>query len=331
LAWQPARVPAIRFAAALSASDGSARIKFFEKVAEFAGLSGARVWIADHRGDRRGGIWLDVLDGSAGDYKLWVKHKLGGADPLIKWVLPVTFVGPARVGSTYEVVNFLAASKVPIVSATIGSLKDLAFIQLGLGSAEQFAWSPEDGMSAAMMLREIAEKLGRTGAGAPDLDRARGYTVCRGVAVPYKPHPPRETAHSMWAAWQVPHRRDALAVVIRTLRTALGAALRSAGIDGNVADQFVADTNIEYAVCRRVETGEVRGRCKLAVPGDVPDKMATPQDRQDRQLTELCRLVEHRWRTALAIELQSSAVEAEFSWRERFLGRWSTLLAGSMS
>jgi hypothetical protein len=328
LTWQRARAPGIRFAAALPGGEAKARFRFFKDVASVAESAGGRVWIADNRGDRRGGIWLPANNMSTDKYSTWAHGLIDAPSVALSGVWPVTFVGAARVGTTYEITRYLADHRIPVVSATIGSIKDLAFIHLGLGLAKNVGDNLSFRGTAHETLKEIVWRVRRRRSEAK-LDKAADYKGFCGRVVPIVPQSTMESARSAWAAWQMPHRPDALLGTLECLRRSLRHALPGERTpDGLSNDDLVAATNVEYIVCRRVETGELKGRCKLALP---PEYVSHLSGSDSETATELCRQVEEHWRTALSREFRSSAVEVEFTWRERWLGRWATLLAGSMS
>jgi hypothetical protein len=324
LDWQPARSHGVRFAVALPADEPSKRFDFFEDVASLAATSGGQVWIADHRGDRRGGIWLPVGSPAESRYSNWAHGLVEEPVSDITAVCPVTFVGPARVGTTFEVAQYLSENRIPVVAATVGVLKDLAFIHLGIGLLKGSSSRVEG--SAREILAGLTELFGRNSS-EPVLDKAADYLGYRGEDTRLVLKPPGEGSRSVWAAWQLPFRDDALLTALESLRATLRFVLDTHRPGVLDPESLLSKTNIEYIVCRRVETGELKGRCKLALPPGY----AAGFPGADRARTMLCRAVEEHWRTDLAAQLNSSAVEVEFTWRERWLGRWSSLLAGSMT
>jgi len=68
---------------------------------------------------------------------------------------------------------------------------------------------------------------------------------------------------SAWAAWQVPHREDALKLVFATSNPPRNSCC-TYGDERPEREDLVDVTNVEHAVCRRVETGELNGHCKRA-------------------------------------------------------------------
>lgn len=135
-AWSPSVGPALRFSIALRPSpiaerglaSAKTRIGLVEKLCEppDPSMKGQyNLAVRDPRPGARAGNWIPV---SRSD-----RSSATSDDPL-SMIVPVTFVGPARVGSTHAIVNYLKywGDAVGVSACSIVSLNDMAFIHLQL-------------------------------------------------------------------------------------------------------------------------------------------------------------------------------------------------------
>ena len=265
LDWQPARSHGVGSAVALPADVPPDRFDFFDDVATLASTSGGRLWIADHRGDRRGGIWLPVEAQTDSNYSDWARGLVEKPESTLTRVCPVTFVAP-RTGR-HDVRDCTV-----LVRESHSNCFGHRWVAEGpcvRPARYRIAEWTGEARRAEGNAREILAGLAdlfRRNSSDPVLDKAADYSGYRGASARLVLEPPEKESRSVWAAWQLPFQDDALLVTLESLRQTLRFVLetnRPGALDPEV---LIAKTNIEYIVCQRVETGELKGRCKLAVP-----------------------------------------------------------------
>jgi hypothetical protein len=309
--WPPARTVGVRFAVASGASEIRKRSEFVDTICGHCSLIGAEVWLGDHRGDRRGGQWVCLVGHDSEKYE----GRSDRADPHDRTPLlhglPVTFVGPTRIGTTAELLTHFVEAQVPIASASVVSLEGLAFIYLLVGEPPMAPEIRHQGSARSIIDYVLKREV--------NLSKATDYRGMVGGLKPLRCN--NETAPLVaWAAWRVPDRENALSALIATLNTAMTELLAERSPDG----LDVSKVNIEYMVCRRLETGELRGRCKLALPARADKLWREPGSEGSRDA--LCDSVEQRWKNLASEKLEAETIEVEFSWQEWRLGRWYALL-----
>lgn len=313
-AWPAARSFGLRFAVATRPDEVSVRSGIYDTVARHCRSIGAELWIGDRRGDRRAGQWYHAEALDPVRYRRLRRGDGPSETKPVDYGLPVTFVGPARVGAVAELLGPLAERGVPILSTSVDTLEQVGFIHVLVAVPHDLGHLRTSGGFTGPAAEVIGKLLPGT---QVELDQAKDH---RGVVGPghaidlcYD-----HDALAVWAVWQVRDRPDALYLAVTSLRSALADELP----DGVTAE----DVNIEYIVCQRRESGHLRGRCKLALPADVDTLPA--QDRGQSR-NQLCAAVEEAWRRRLDQELGAALVEVEFTWQEWRLGRWSALDEGA--
>src|SRR6266545_4955569 len=106
--WPRSSAVAVRFTIALDQPSAGLRLKIAEAFASFCAERGFGQWVADSRPGYRGG-------------------------DLVSTCLPITFVGPARTGSTRSVLAFLSRfPEVGLLAFSGTIIEDIAFIHMQL-------------------------------------------------------------------------------------------------------------------------------------------------------------------------------------------------------
>jgi len=329
--WPATGAPAVRFAIAMPPDETSKRIDVCEKIAHAAQVRGGSISIGDYRLDRRGGWWYPAARSDSAAYKAYLADR-GVGDRGVTEVLPMTLVGPARVGTTAEVLEHLVNARVPVIAASVSALENLAFIHVLIGLDDMMSVST-DRLPTAGTAMDMIEVVCSAGL-EPKLSRREPRSLALASDYVGGVGPPRAIrrrvgtvpgldGRAVWAAWQMKDRSDGLEKVIDALKGAVAEGLQEFGY------QEEGLGSIDYAVCRRLDSGDARGRIKIALPPSL-DLPAVPQANR-RSRGELCSVIEREWRVRLAEALDTPTVDVEFTWQEERLGRWNALLSGALS
>jgi hypothetical protein len=107
--WGSPSTLVIRFLIALRNTSAEKRERLTRSLINFCEVNGLGLWLKDRRLGYRSGNWFNLQphdEKRAHEYL----NQFGGneGDRQVRWILPLTLVGPARVGSTYAVINFLS-------------------------------------------------------------------------------------------------------------------------------------------------------------------------------------------------------------------------------
>jgi hypothetical protein len=241
-------------------------------------------------------------------------------------ILPVTFVGPARVGSTHSII--LALNQFPgigVAACSITLLDDLAFIHLQLalphGVSIGLTKGNTVGLDPSTFMKEVLGPALRPHRKFVGNDIADDYQTLAGPQLDYV-HPDRQRRLAIWFSWQMNRTPEGLWAPLDSL----SAALDSIGIGWN--SRFHAPTaNIEYLVCRDLGNSVLRSKGKLSVPYSfVAD--AFPRRGVEPSASQLCVALEDAWKNASkAVAAKSKPAanirEITVSWREYWLGHWA--------
>ena len=315
--WRLAQAPGVRCAIALPSDGIREQFEISTALYQWAEDAGCALYVGDRRGDSRRGRWHQLLDSSRPRYEDRVADLPRFNDRLTS-VLPVTFVGPARVGTTAAIMRYLTECRVPVLSASVTPLENLAFINIlvGIVAGSPARPVPDTHGPAADILADLG-RLGLTSQGPSGQDDGkvrdaapRGYSGCVGRVMEVRPLDVNERA--LWASWQFPEASGAPLTAIEQLREAVRTEL------GEEPDADAV--NVQYVVCRRGNAQDLRGRCKVAVPAEVEPR-ARP-GRQGYERDQLCRRIESRWRSLLDKEAPRSIIDVDLTWEESRLGRW---------
>lgn len=307
-ALRRARGMTLRMSIGILATDTEGRLKVYEQVADLCSEWGLGLHIGDRMPDRVRGEWVPVRNYAAKTFETRLAQKRAGLPPTAtSHALPITVLGPARIGSTNDILGALRASGVSIVGLSVSALQEVAFINILLVSPPDLDIGNAHVFPLAEGLQTVVHALtGRVLATNElgDLSAASDYKLLVG-----KPHPVRpdedggEVQRPIWLAWDLPFTQSAVLKVLDLTEK----MLKSRGVSFEV----------EYARSRVIGTGRVRGRAKLAV---VPESGRDVRD----FLTGLAKAVEGKVRMELArgLGVSDDEVNLRVRWRERRLGSW---------
>ena len=346
--WPVPSVVAVRFAMALRRSSAERRLALAETFSEFAGKRGYGFWLADLRPDHRQGNWYLVRPhdrSKVEQYADWTR--CDDVEP--RCCLPVTFVGPARVGSTSAIMSYLREfPEVGVLACSVISLDDLAFIHLqlavnhlppgGIGEFEgelrrriRSAHVDEtEGRTSAPqeLLPEILPLVTGTRNGRPGREKLAGLTERAGdyqaLTGPTMPVEPLEGSDRipLWFSWRAVGTDDGLAAPL----VAFMDALKLVGFSpaGNAGDERGGYPNLDYLVCRDVGESMLRGRGKISLPRHILHQ--SPDPRPDVVGARIATSLEDAWRAELSRHALPGGVELSVAWVEYRLNNSTTLM-----
>jgi hypothetical protein len=321
------RVPngmALRMLVGFDVTNRHRRIALVREIAGLAAAHGFGLQVADRRFGRVRGEWWSVLPPDQDRYAERKKALFGWApDGVPAAAQLVTFVGPARIGSSAAIAADLLARNVGILAISEASMQEIAFINLMVPLAPARIGKP----GSAGTCHSITEGLGQT-ASACGLTRRQGVrtrsTIGDSAAADYHAlttgpvHPRiensvRETDHPLWLSWGIPLEPDA--ALRPDVAELVLAQLKE-------ATDRVTGGQIDYYRVRVLASGRVTGRAKITVSlaggiarGDIPSL-----------LSELCPWAQREVAARLVRDdVPLSAVRLRLAWRERWLGRSGTL------
>jgi hypothetical protein len=297
--------------------DPDKRHRVIEEIAELAADLGLGMQLSDRRFGKVRGEWWTVLSMDADRYEQRKQELFSwAADGLPAAVRLLTFVGPARVGSTAAIVSDLAARNVGILAVSEASLQQLAFINLIVPMAPARRGSPSEaggvcpvdvglGLIArdcGLTPRQQAHELHRK----PGDEEAAGYQVLLTGPIPLREDVEPEH-RPLWLSWEVPAGAGDVPAAAMAL---LG------------ADERVVSVRLDYLRVRALPGGRQRGRAKIAIA--LADHLDKPEDRTQvpPALSSLCPWAQREVAAKLvAADVPSRAISIRLAWRERWIGR----------
>jgi hypothetical protein len=250
--------------------------------------------------------------------------------------LPVTFVGPARVGSSSALMSFVESLPfVGVVGFSNVTLDDLAFIHLQLslrgmtrrhiaGANQKLTTRKIHHGSPMDILGEIFGKLGyeqefrlSVATWSELTSRAVDYkTLARNVYPCAPPSPRRRMA--MWFSWQAEGNTTTLVTIMKGLYR----AFEKVGLIDTRTEHWTTreeSPNIEYMICRQFDYSILRGKGKMSLPKDIIDTRFK-EGPLERPASKFCAKLEAAWRAELAGT--DGFLELTVAWREAWLGHW---------
>ncbi|HYQ67030.1 hypothetical protein [Actinophytocola sp.] len=313
---------ALRMLVGLEQDNHGKRISLMCALAKLATVSGFGLQVADRRFGRVRGEWWSVLPPDRDRYEARKAELFGWApDVRPSAVQLLTFVGPARPGSSAAIASDLLSRNVGLLAVSESSMQEIAFINMVVPLAP--ARIGRARLSSATL--PIADGLGETASECGLTRRqavrsksritdsaATDYRLLR--TGPMRP-PIKETLatvdHPLWLSWGVPsealRRTDVAELVVAQLRE---------------ATDRVAIARIDYYRARVLPDGHVIGRAKIAV--SLVD--GVPEADIPGLLSELCPWAQREAiARLLGDDLPLTAIRLRLAWRERWLGHTGTV------
>jgi hypothetical protein len=259
----------------------------------------------------------------------------------VEAVLPITFVGPARRGSTLAIVAFLSQFRdIGIASCSTITLHDVEFIHLQLSASgirrsalreinsrltDKNCWTTDP--SDALMY--IHGALAAASEGSPNhvltgelTAYAGDYQTLAGPALSCTV-PDHRKRIAVWFSWQMEGTGEDLGIPLMELFKSFS----SLGLGPSVnAERGGTETpNLEYLVCRDVGNWTLRGRGKLSIP--ETDMLELFHDMElESAAARLCVSIENAWKTFLRRQGAHGVSDLTVAWREWWLGHWASLI-----
>lgn len=327
---------ALRFSLALARPRAAARLRIAERLAGYCRARGLGLWLADTRAGYRDGDWFIVSRHDRSTARARYdprpgRHGQGSAEGC----LPITLVGPARLGAVHAVTAYLArCPDAGVLACSMTALDDLAFVHLQLAVHRasrtrltainrQLADGTSGDGPVDVLPRVVGDILGCPAAeDVPGgvLAAAEDYQVVAGPALPVV----ADTATvrlPAWFSWTM--RPRATGDGLRTLVGTFTEALESLGLGPDDGASPWPAPSIEYLVCRQVGPSRLHGKGKLGVPRALVDARF-PASRATSPPGRMCNALETAWRAGLAATPGGDDVLAlSVSWRESWLGHWT--------
>ncbi|MDX3189817.1 hypothetical protein PV458_15545 [Streptomyces sp. MN03-5084-2B] len=324
---------AVRFAIALRDASAAARFELADRFRELCEKHGYSFWLADTRPGHRQGNWFEVCHGDGrfsplyqGDLRS--RQRIGAC-------LPVTFVGPARIGSTHAIVSFLQRyPQVGVVGCAGTTLSDVAFVHLQLaihGVATdrlgrilgKLLAEPSAPARPDKLLRELFKRLGLPpdpdGPATSVPDPTGDYQTFAGPAFAYRPDPTPD-GMAVWVSWEIARQHQGLAAPLDCLYRALDQVAPRVPTPGATVPAGELAT-VEYLVCRATEQSVIRGKAKLAVPRTVLRSFSSSGG--EPPASKLCAALEEAWKAHVDRSGVDGVSELTVAWRESWLGHWT--------
>lgn len=324
---------AVRFSIALRETSVAKRFELSDRIRELCEKHGFSFWIADTRPGHRPGNWFEVCHAD-GEFSPLYNGDIRSRQR-ISTCLPVTFAGPARIGSAHAIMSFLQRyPQVGVVGCAGTSLADLAFVHLQLAIQGVAAERLNRILSKLLdehsaparprkLLRELFKRLGlrpdpvEQAPAAPD--PALDYQTFAGPAFTYRPHLMPDSL-AVWISWEIARQDGGLATPLDCLYRALAKVVPQ--LPGETEPRSLGDVaTVEYLICRATEQSVVQGKAKLAVPKTVLQRFSAGG--AEPPASKLCASLEEAWKAQVDQSDMDGVSELTVAWRESWLGHWT--------
>jgi hypothetical protein len=318
---------AMRVLIGLDDSNPHKRIALLHKIAGIARDDGLGLQVADRRFGRVRGEWWSVLPPDQTRYTARKAELYGWAPPGVpESVQLLTFVGPARVGSSAAIAADLMARNIGILAVSAATLQEIAFINVmapiaparlrdtptsgtclpiveGLGLV-----ASECGLTRRQGVRERRSRIGETAA----IDY---QVLSTGPVSPMISQSAEATENPVWLSWVIPLEHDAAKRPPDVAQLVLAQLLE--------ANDRITSGRIDYYRVRVLADGRVKGRAKICVA--LADGIV--RGRVPAVLSELCPWAQREVVATLVRDhVPLRTIRLRLAWRERWLGRVSTVM-----
>jgi hypothetical protein len=327
---------AVRFAIAIQHPDAATVLNLSSKLEDYCRRHGFGLWLADNRLGSRPGNWSGVHECNS-NLSRATRSVQSASGRYVRRSVPITLVGPARIGATYSLLSFLSQfGNIGIIACSITSLDDLLFIHLELSivpeSSDVLRKADEsfDAETASAILPSDAliGLFQLLGLNSPEDHERAGLLVSNAGDYQCLIGPSREIKHgssrgrmAVWFSWQAQGADLGLAAPLE----ALYGAFADVGLLEKSQSEIVwgaASPNIEYLICRNMGNSVLRGKGKLSVNRDI-SLARYPYDAIESRPTNMCVSIEEAWRARSARGDHLGIRELTVAWRECWLGHWS--------
>jgi hypothetical protein len=330
--WRSPSGLGIRFSAALDRGRAGAQIRFADRLLEFCRERGLGLWMGDRRPGHRQGNWFRLIaheEGRVADFRAQLPPV---TERGVTYVVPLSAIGPARIGSTNAIISALVAAGIPILSTSITAMRDLAIIHVLLGgtgdrSVSRFGSMQKD-LGVDEAIKMLSDEVG-TSSDAPAVraaerlaERCVDYVSVAGPSLVPRANIVKNRG-VIWTSWEVPAGSIGLGATLEALLDSITDCLTRAGDDITASESRAAELrpSIEYLICRRASRDTVKGRCKISVPRDAVQQSADVDARRAPQ--RFSNGVELAFRERLWKVEAARGGDLSVGWRELWLSRSS--------
>jgi hypothetical protein len=313
---------ALRMIVGLEQDNHGKRIALMCALAELARENGFGLQVADRRFGRVRGEWWSVLPPDGKRYLARKADLFGWApDAVPSAVQLLTFVGPARLGSSAAIASDLLSRNVGMLAVSESSMQEIAFInmvvplapaRIGRARLSSTTLTIADGLGQTASECGLTRRQAVRAKSRVTDSAATDYRVLR--TGPMRP-PIKEWVstvdHPLWLSWGLPLVGRKLPDVAELVATLL-----------RTATDRVSTARLDYYRARVLPNGNVTGRAKIAVslvddvdPENIPEL-----------LSELCPWAQREAVAHLmADDVALGAIRLRLAWRERWLGHTGTI------
>jgi hypothetical protein len=335
--WNAPNVIAVRVVFALQDPTSRRRMEMAKRLANFCVRRGYGLWLGDLRPGHAQGNWFQVQKHDAEVRRRYTEdqRELYRSSARVEKVLPITLVGPARVGSTNAILSVLRrCPQIGVAGCAITALDDVAFVHLqltadeitdpttALGDPNQYQGGIFDRLQRIVAalgaeLHDVdvpdgAVKEPQTTPHSRLVERAGDYQLFAGPVFDIAT-PSGRRRRPLWFSWRQSSPDGGWLIPF----TALQAALEDCGLWQGPESGLLNSANFEYMVCRSLDGSTYTVKGKLTVPENlIPQSNAVVE----YGATRLCVGVETAWRARLEERPVTGLHWLSFAWRENFLG-----------
>lgn len=329
---------AVRFAIALPHPSSQLRFQLTTILWQYCTDKGFGLWLADTRIGYRTGNWFQICVHDNDQSRLDREQ----ADSLdgypVEVTLPITFIGPARTGTTYRIVSHLCTfNDVGIISCASTTLDDVAFIHLQLsfrsfrrshvrkvnsGLTELTSWSADPVQAVDEIHGALSPSAGvmpnRSVADEPSF-HVEDYQTLVGPALCTTP-PSRAKRIAVWFSWQMEGAASGMAMPLEKLFSCFSEL--GPEPEGIGPRSSIKIPDLEYLICRDIGNSVLRGRGKFSIP--EAEIVEVYGGGMEEAAVRLCVDLEEAWVASLRRHSVHSASELTVAWREWWLGHWAS-------
>jgi hypothetical protein len=333
---------AVRFAIALQQPSSQLRFELTDILRRYCNERGFGLSLADTRIGYRSGNWFQICPHADEPPRRDRRDWATSVDfRTVEACIPITFIGPARAGSTHAIVSFLCQFPgIGIISCATMSLHDLAFIHLQLSvqglrrsglrdlnarlaGLSRWAVNPFDAITNILQAAGGANKE-FSGYYVPAAELTKHAGDHQTVAGPVLgcTMPDKRKRIAVWFSWQVGGKGHDLGVLLAELFSCFP-RMGFGKVNTEPNGGEVEVPNLEYLVSRDVGNLTLRGRGKLSVP--EADVLAIfGGNGVEAAATQLCMHLEDAWKSSLLQSGVHGVSEVTVTWREWWLGHWAS-------
>jgi hypothetical protein len=332
---------AVRFAIALARPSARLRFELTDILRRYCTERRFGFWLADTRIGYRSGNWFQICVHDDELSRRDRKDRAASVDSYaVEVCLPVSFIGPARIGSTHTIVSFLCQfSNLGVIAASLTTLDDLAFIHLQLSAAgmrrsslqdlnnrlaEPSSWAANPSEAIMHIHRMLSPSSSESPAYIHTSEasgRVGDYQTLAGPVLECT-MPDRRKRIAVWFSWQMEGVGLDLAIPLVELFSSFsGVGLGASERAPEAGNTEIA--NLEYLICRDIGNSVMRGRGKFSIP--EADMLAMfGGNGLEPAAVKLCMGLEDAWKASLRRRGVRGVSELTLSWREWWLGHWAS-------